>query len=196
MPKARRAACRNWRSRPRAVARPSRRRTRGRRRRDGRSPAGGRGSGGCGRCRGAGAAACRGRARARSSKCVRASRGSAPSTAMRVRTRGSRPIGASIVPVRAGGRPSTSARYSRSMRRVGERACRRRWASSVRATTSRPEVSRSRRWTMPARSGSAAGRGGAEQLGERALAVAARGVHDEAGRLVDRRAGARPRRRS
>ncbi len=45
----------------------------------------------------------------------------APPTAMRVRTRGSRPIGASIVPERAGGRPSTSARYSRSINRSAER---------------------------------------------------------------------------
>ena len=46
----------------------------------------------------------------------RASRGLTPPTDILVRTRGSRPIGASIVPVRAGGRPSTSARYSRSIR--------------------------------------------------------------------------------
>ena len=44
--------------------------------------------------------------------CVRRCR-----SAMRVRTRASRPIGASIVPLRAGGRPCTSARYSRSISR-------------------------------------------------------------------------------
>ena len=54
------------------------------------------------------------------SKCVRASRGSSASIDMSVRSRRSRPIGASIVPVRAAGRPSTSARYSRLSRRVGE----------------------------------------------------------------------------
>ena len=71
---------------------------------------------------------------------------------MRVRTRRSRPSGASIVPVRAGGRPSTSARYSRfdlarlerapAARRGLRRRARRRAARCV---------SRSRRWTMPGR---------------------------------------------
>ena len=63
----------------------------------------------------------------------------------------SRPIGASIVPLRAGGRPSTSARYSRSISRSARARCSRRWASCVRATTSRPEVPRSRRCTIPGR---------------------------------------------
>ena len=84
----------------------------------GRSPAGERVSDGYGPSPGGGAGASV-PVRARSSvKCVRASRGLTPPTAMRVRTRGSRPIGASIVPERAGGLPWTSARYSRSIRRL------------------------------------------------------------------------------
>ena len=47
------------------------------------------------------------------SKWVTAWCGSSVSVEIRVRTRRSRPSGASIVPRRAGGRPSTSARYSR-----------------------------------------------------------------------------------
>ena len=54
------------------------------------------------------------------SKWVTASRGSSVSVETRVRTRRSRPSGASIVPRRAGGRPSTSARYSRTSSRAGE----------------------------------------------------------------------------
>ena len=55
-----------------------------------------------------------------------------------------------------------------------------------RATTSRPDVSRSRRCTMPgARGVLAAGRRPAQRLRERARAVPARRVHDDAGGLVD-----------
>ena len=52
-----------------------------------------------------------------SAKCVRASRGVAVAIDIRRRRRRSRPSGASIVPARAGGRPLTSARYSRTTRR-------------------------------------------------------------------------------
>ena len=69
--------------------------------------------------------------------------------------RWSRPSGASIVPVREDGQPSTSARYCASPTRV------RRSSRSApggprrsRATTSSPDVSRSSRWTMPGRPGS------------------------------------------
>ena len=55
---------------------------------------------------------------------------------------------------RAGGRPSTSARYSRTISRAASAAFSRRWAASLLATTSSPEVSLSRRWTIPGRHGS------------------------------------------
>ena len=82
-------------------------------------------------------------------KCVTAARPSAVSVDMRVRTRRSRPSGASIVPVRALGRPSTSARYSRSILRALSAACSSASTASERATTSSPLVSRSSRWTIP-----------------------------------------------
>ena len=88
------------------------------------------------------------------SKCVRASRGSSVSIDMSTRSWRWRPIGASIVPVRAGGRPSTSARYSRCSRCAASSALSARCTSSDLATTSSPEVSRSSRCTIPARYGS------------------------------------------
>ncbi len=106
--KASRAACRNWRSSPSGM-RPGRRRTPGRRRPGGRSPAGARGSGGCARCRGAPAAACAAAAPPRARSGCGPPCGASVSVELRVRTVRSRPIGASIVPERAGGRPSTSA---------------------------------------------------------------------------------------
>ena len=129
-------------------------RTRGRRRPGARSRGNGRGSGACGRFRGARAAASWTGSASAVSKWVRASRGRSLSIERRVRTRRSRPSGASIVPVRDGGRPSTSARYSRTISRAASAAFSRRWASSLLATTSRPEVSRSSRWTIPGRHGS------------------------------------------
>ena len=51
-------------------------------------------------------------------------------------------------PERAGGRPSTSATYSRSISRLARSSCRRRSASSLRATIRSPEVSRSSRCTI------------------------------------------------
>ena len=83
-------------------------------------------------------------------KCVRASRGSSESIDISTRSRRSRPIGASIVPLRAGGVPTTSARYSRRSVRSAISALSARCAGSLLATTSSPEVSRSSRWTMPA----------------------------------------------
>ena len=155
--------------------------------RDGRSPAGARGSGGCARCPGAAAAASSAGSARSSVKWVRASRGWSPPTAMRVRTRGSRPIGASIVPRarrRAALAPARGTRARSAARRAPR--CSSRWASSERATTSRPEVSRSSRWTMPGALRARRRRASAsEQLGERALAMPARGVHDQAGGLVD-----------
>ena len=86
-------------------------------------------------------------------KCVTASCGSSVSVEMRVRTRLSRPNGASIVPRRAGGRPATSARYSRVISRARNAACSAACTRSERAKTSSPDVSRSNRWTTPGRSG-------------------------------------------
>ena len=65
------------------------------------------------------------------------------------------------------------------------------WAASLRATMSRPLVSRSSRWTMPGSldAGDAARHeplAAAEQgVDERAVGVAGRRVDDEARRLVD-----------
>ena len=57
-------------------------------------------------------------------------------------------------PMRDGGRPSTSARYSRVIARRCSAAFSARWVGSSRATTSSPDVSRSRRCTIPGRSAS------------------------------------------
>src|SRR5207248_691212 len=71
---------------------------------------------------------------------------------MRVRTLASRPTGASIAP-EAGGSPCTSARYRRRMVRSASCFTSDVCAATVFATTRRPLVSLSRRWTMPARGG-------------------------------------------
>ena len=89
-----------------------------------------------------------------SSKCVTAWRAARPSTDMRAEVLGSRPIGASMVPLRDGGRPCTSVTYSRSMRRARSMSESAVCAAGSRASTSRPVVSRSRRCTTPGRSGS------------------------------------------
>ena len=96
--------------------------------------------------------ACSGRS-STTSKCVTASRGVSVSSDCRVGSERSRPIAASIRPALDRGRPRTSARYSRSSRwrRTSPRS--RLYASSVLATTSRPDVCRSSRCTMPGRSG-------------------------------------------
>ena len=179
-----------------AVARPASPYS-GRRRRDGRSPAGARGSGACGRSP-ARTRSSVSSASARSiSKCVTASRGSSVSVDMRVRTRRSRPSGASIVP-RAGRRAALDERevLARDRRARAARPAARAWTASLRATTSSPEVSRSSRCTIPGRSGSSpAGDAARERLRERAR----RGARAPGARrrrpACRRRAGARPRRR-
>ena len=88
------------------------------------------------------------------SKFVTASRGVSVSSEIRVGSRRSRPIGASMRPRLERGRPRTRARYSRTSFRRPRSPCRRRCASSERATTRSPDVSRSRRWTIPGRSAS------------------------------------------
>ena len=85
---------------------------------------------------------------------VTASRGSFVSSDLRVGSRRSRPSGASIRPLRERGRPRTSARYRRSTVRARIASWSAECATPERATTSNPDVSRSRRWTIPGRSGS------------------------------------------
>ena len=118
--KARRAACRNWRSSPRLARRG--RRTPGRRRPGGRSPRR------CTRIWWVRPVSSRTRSSAlRGQRALDLEVRASPRAARRCRStcasawRRSRPIGASIVPVRAGGRPSTSARYSRSILRARQR---------------------------------------------------------------------------
>ena len=84
------------------------------------------------------------------------------------------------------GRPSTSARYSRVISRSAAAPCSAACTASLRATTSRPEVSRSSRCTTPARSGSSPP---ATRPASACTSVPgrwpARGVDDDAGGLVD-----------
>ena len=171
---------------PGRAARPCR--TRGRRPPDGRSPAGGRGSGACGRLE---PHAQERRARQRlasTSKCVTAvarrvgvgrhPRAHAPVAAdRRVDRARSAPAGG---PRRA---PGTRARSRAPAARACRRAVR---LGSLLATTSRPDVSRSRRCTIP-RAGLASppARAPASACDERAGRVPARGMHDDARRLVD-----------
>ena len=64
----------------------------------------------------------------------------------------------------------------------------RRWASSPRATIIRPEVSLSRRWTMPGRTGiGAAAQQVAKHVDQGLAAVSGSRVDDQAGGLVDNR---------
>ena len=108
-----------------------------------------------------------------------------PATAASDRWR-SRPMGASIRPRRERGRPRTSARYSRSSARRRTRPCSRLKASSLRATTSSPDVSRSRRWTMPARSaGPPVARVPRSAPASVPRVVPGPGMDDDTGRLVD-----------
>ena len=135
--------------------------------------------------------------RARSSKCVTAARGSSVSVDIRVRTRRSRPSGASIVPA-ARRRAALDERevLARHLARAAERLCSARVRASVRATTSSPEVSRSRRWTMPGALGSSPpGRAAGQRLHERARRGARAPGARRRRRACRPRAGARPRRR-
>ena len=119
------------------------------------------------------------------SKWVRASRGSSVWSDISVRSCRSRPIGASIVPVRAGGRPSTSARYSRRMWRSESSAFS---AGGPRQSSPPPAAP-----TCHGRDGERCPRATAHRHRRRARPepepgsrpVAACRVHDHAGRLVD-----------
>ena len=173
-------------------------RTRDRRRPGGRSPAGGRGSGACARSPAARAAASsRGSARS-ISKCVTAARGSSVS----VRHPGAHaPVAAERRVDRAACAPAGGPRRARGTRASISRALQRvaaapRWTASSRATTSSPEVSRSRRCTIPgARRVLAAGRATGQRLGERPARGARAPGARRRPRACRRRAGARPRRR-
>jgi hypothetical protein len=76
-------------------------------------------------------------------------------TAIFSRLNGWRPIAAATVPAARSGAPQTSARYSRLSDPLrpwsANSAARPWWAASFLATTSRPDVSLSRRWTIPGR---------------------------------------------
>ena len=91
---------------------------------------------------------------------------------------------------RAAAASAASRRRARGTRaassRRGRARCSSSYASSERATTSSPDVSRSRRWTIPGRSSSPpVGAGERERLRERAAGVPGRRMHDDTGRLVD-----------
>ena len=95
---------------------------------------------------------------------------------------------------RAGPRRARGTRGAARARRSSAFSAR--WTSSFLATTSRPEVSRSSRCTIPARHGSpAAGPARGQRLGQRAGPVPAGRMHHDARPACRRRAGARPRRR-
>ena len=118
-------------------------------------------------------------------KWVTAGRGSSVSDEIRVRSWRSRPSGASIVPRSAGGRPSTSARYSR----VSSRARQLRLERGVRRLGPGEGEQAGGVAVQPVHDAGpvgvvAAGHPPGERLHERARAVAARRMHDDAGRLV------------
>ena len=120
------------------------------------------------------------------SKWVTAWCGSSVSVEIRVRTRRSRPSGASIVPRRAGGRPSTSARYSRVISRARSAACSAAWVAR-RAPAAAGRTCRGRAGARrPGARGPARrprGRRAPARACPRALPVP--GMDDDARRLVD-----------
>ena len=131
------------------------------------------------------------------SKWVTAWCGSSVSVEIRVRTRRSRPSGASIVPRRAGGRPSTSARYSRVISRARSAACSAAWVGLVaRQQQQAGRVAVEAVHDARALGVRPAGDAARERLHERALRVPAAGMHDDARPACRSRTGARPRRRS
>ena len=189
-----RAACRNWRSSPQQARRG---RTRGRPPPDGRSPAGAPGSGACvpspahAQQRGARQGALEREVRARLARAGAAD--GHPRAHARVAADGRvdrpGPRGRAALDERQVFAFDLPLRRARPAAGGGPR--------SLRATTIRPEVSRSSRCTIPARSGSPPPASlAAEQLRERVLAVAAaRGARPGPGPCRPR-SGARPRGRS
>ncbi len=123
-------------------------------------------------------------------QCVTARRAFFCVTAMRLRSVGWRPMGASTVPESSRRLPQTTASYVRAMVWSASCAERARCAKSFFAATSRPDVSLSMRCTMPGRRSpptpeSTVAAVGEQGVDERAVLVAGRGVHDHAARLVD-----------
>ena len=103
-----------------------------------------------------------------------------------IRSRRSRPIGASIVPVRAGGCPSTSARYSRRSAASRQQRLQRAMDRVVLGDDQQPGGVAIEPMDDPRPPRLlAAGGPPLERLGERPGPVTARGMHDHPGRLVD-----------
>ena len=116
-----------------------------------------------------------------------ASRGRSVAVECAVRSRRSRPIGR-VDRAAAGVRAAVDERQVLAPASRGARisSWSARWTASDFATTSRPEVSLSRRCTIPGRHDVVAAGGAAlERLRQRAGLVARRRVHHDAGRLVD-----------
>src|SRR5215218_5524068 len=118
-------------------------------------------------------------ASATTSKCVTA--GFPTPAAMSVGLSGSRPTGASMVPVSGNPSPTTTALYRRSTCRFAIIATSLEYAGSPLASTMRPEVSRSRRCTTPGLVGSSPP---AMPLPRSALTSVPAGMNHEAGRFV------------
>ena len=151
-----------------------------------RSPRDGRGSGASVPSRGGRrSSACRSSSRS-TSKCVTASRGVSVSSEHAGRLA---PVAADrrLDAAAPGARTAPHERLVAPLERARRTRSRRpRYASSLRATTSRPDVSRSRRWTMPGRSGVSPPATRAERARARACRrrMPGRGMHDDPGRLV------------
>ena len=134
----------------------------------------------------------------RTSKCVTASRGSSVSSERRVGSRRSRPIGASMRPLARARTPADEREVAAfdlaTPDRILERCVRLLRAGDdeePRGVPVEPMNDPGPLGVVPA------GSAQREQLaGERARLLPRSGMHDEPGRLVERRAGARPRRRS
>ena len=102
--------------------------------------------------------------------------------------------GAVVAPQRGVDRPRSRARMALDQRQVVaphlarlDLRASRRWASSVRATTISPEVSLSRRWTIPGRSGPRRRPAGLPARRPAWGRVPGRRMDDQAGGLVDHR---------
>ena len=162
------------------------RRTADRRRPDGRSPPCGRGSGACGRSRARPAAASRPGAAARSRSGCGPRAGSSVSIDIGTRSRRSRPIGASIVPVR-GRRPTVDQRQVLAPQLArGEQRLQRAVDLVRSGDHEQPRGVAVEAVHDPGAVGLVAPGGGSRQrLRERPVPVAAGRMHDDPGRLVD-----------
>ncbi len=105
---------------------------------------------------------------------------------MRIRDRGSRPMGASMLDEAVGNRPWAMARYSRCTSRAAIARTSAVMACSDLPTTISPEVSLSRRCTMPALGSRVApGWCASSAFRERTAPMARSRMHHETSRLVD-----------